>query len=364
VRSLISALARKTTACHAELSPQELGNALYGLQGMSSEWPEVRDVVIALTRRAETLRDPLSEQAVGMALYGLQAMPDECEAVRTLVTVLARLSEDDRHEASREYGPATTSPKESRRHSRHEANPLAERWCEPKVLPPDLMDTMFPSDNGLLVDIGSNKGGFARSVAEARPEINVLGLELRPVAVTYAAECARRRGIGNVVFLQANANVDLDAILRQVHARSTEALQTVTINFPDPHFQSGRWERRVTSGPLVATLARYMAIGKDVLFQSDVEELVDEARAGFLAGGAFELGEWSQWLPPTERELAVRRKQGVVHRARFVRTAISVASRGLVAWGANVPNLAPMVDGVLANLRVNYAEAERALTLE
>jgi hypothetical protein len=47
---VLSALAMKVDSCKEDLNAQALGNALYGLQRMSSDHVEVRDVFSALSR--------------------------------------------------------------------------------------------------------------------------------------------------------------------------------------------------------------------------------------------------------------------------------------------------------------------------
>ena len=44
VRDILLALAPKVKSCSEALDTQEVGNALYGLQGMNSEHSEVRDI--------------------------------------------------------------------------------------------------------------------------------------------------------------------------------------------------------------------------------------------------------------------------------------------------------------------------------
>jgi hypothetical protein len=48
VRDMLSALAGTMAGCKEVLKAQHVGNALYGLQGMSSEHVEVRDMLSAL----------------------------------------------------------------------------------------------------------------------------------------------------------------------------------------------------------------------------------------------------------------------------------------------------------------------------
>jgi hypothetical protein len=51
-----------------------VGNALYGMQGMSSDCSEVRDVLSSLAIKVRGCKEDLGAQAVGNALYGLQGI--------------------------------------------------------------------------------------------------------------------------------------------------------------------------------------------------------------------------------------------------------------------------------------------------
>ena len=50
VRGLVQTLALKIEACPAEMNCQALASSLYGLQGMSSQWPEVHTGAWPLAR--------------------------------------------------------------------------------------------------------------------------------------------------------------------------------------------------------------------------------------------------------------------------------------------------------------------------
>ena len=66
--------------------------ALYGLQRMSSDWPEVRQLVAALVPKLRACSSLSSQsQAFAMAMHGMQQMSSEHSAVRQLVAALARL---------------------------------------------------------------------------------------------------------------------------------------------------------------------------------------------------------------------------------------------------------------------------------
>ena len=80
---LVSALAKKIAESTPELSPQAIGAALYGLQKLSSDAPQVidsyyfnhehnqvRTLVSALAEKVEISTVGLDAQAIGNALFG------------------------------------------------------------------------------------------------------------------------------------------------------------------------------------------------------------------------------------------------------------------------------------------------------
>jgi hypothetical protein len=70
------------------LSAQNIGIALYGLQGMSSEVAEVRAMLQALTAKVQGSTEMLSAQNIGIALYGLQGMSSDAAEVRAMLQAL------------------------------------------------------------------------------------------------------------------------------------------------------------------------------------------------------------------------------------------------------------------------------------
>jgi DUF2075 family protein len=51
-----------------------VGNALYGLQGMVSDYVGVRSLVSALATKVASCSESLTDQQYHMSLYGLQGM--------------------------------------------------------------------------------------------------------------------------------------------------------------------------------------------------------------------------------------------------------------------------------------------------
>jgi hypothetical protein len=86
VKAFLAALAAKVTDSRAELGAQEIGNSLYGLQGLNSDCFEVQAIIHALTLKIPQSREELKSQHIGNALYGMKTMNSEPREVTYLNT--------------------------------------------------------------------------------------------------------------------------------------------------------------------------------------------------------------------------------------------------------------------------------------
>jgi hypothetical protein len=71
---LCAALATKISLFNGDLNGQDIGIGLYGLQGMSADSPEVRRLVAVLAEKISKSESELDAQALSNALYGLQVL--------------------------------------------------------------------------------------------------------------------------------------------------------------------------------------------------------------------------------------------------------------------------------------------------
>ena len=192
---------------------------------------------------------------------------------------------------------------------RQHVNPLSRMYQQPTVLPQDWPVSVYHTltQRPLHLDIGCGKGGFLIDLCQRQQEsiesdnniqpaafYNFLGLEIRPGVAAYAKDrIAVHQLQGQLDFLGCNANVDLDRILdiyqshyrpndiENIQAMNELCLHRVTIQFPDPHFKNQHIKRRVVTGGLVETLAKYMPPEADVILQSDVKLVLDDMRQQF-----------------------------------------------------------------------------------
>ena len=76
----------------------------------------------------------------------------------------------------------------AQRHIRPHVNPLQRRFQLPAAL--DLEDLAFAQPQAIHVDVGCGKGHFCADLAEARPDLNVLGIEIRDPLVEEHGQSA------------------------------------------------------------------------------------------------------------------------------------------------------------------------------
>ncbi len=164
--------------------------------------------------------------------------------------------------------------------ARQHVNPLSRQFQQP-VAVPAWSEVFTQPKQPLHLDIGCARGRFVLEMAEVRPDWNFVGLEIRKVLVDEANEIARARGLGNLVYLFANANVSLASLF------APHSVRWVTIQFPDPWFKRRHQKRRLVQPEFVAQLADILQPGGYVLLQSDVLEVATQMRETFAANSAF-----------------------------------------------------------------------------
>mmetsp|Transcript_9646 Transcript_9646/g.9440 ORF Transcript_9646/g.9440 Transcript_9646/m.9440 type:complete len:893 (-) Transcript_9646:375-3053(-) len=86
---LLSALADKIEAFTGDLNGQDIGIGMYGLQGMNADCPEVKKMITVMSKKIAASESVLDSQAISNALYGLQSMSSDSMEVCKLVSTLA-----------------------------------------------------------------------------------------------------------------------------------------------------------------------------------------------------------------------------------------------------------------------------------
>jgi tRNA (guanine-N7-)-methyltransferase len=193
-------------------------------------------------------------------------------------------------------------------------NPLAPFYRQaPK--PVDIESVFADPDKPLLLDIGCARGRFLLRMAEAEPERNYLGVEIREPLVDEANRLAAEAGLGNLHYTFCNAMLWLDRLLEGI---PPGVLEAVTIQFPDPWFKKKHAKRRMVNPEMVDTIARHLAPSGKVFVQTDIEFLAEEMSEHFRSDERFRESRIDENPFPvkTERERAVEEKELPVYRTR------------------------------------------------
>ena len=194
-------------------------------------------------------------------------------------------------------------------------NPLSPFYCiTPK--PIAIGDIFANPDLPLHLDIGCARGRFLLKMAQAVPNCNYLGIEIREPLVDEANRLAKEKNLTNLHYEFNNATHSLDVLLERL---PENILQTVTIQFPDPWFKKKHAKRRMVKDNLVETVVRHLCVGGRIFVQTDIEFLAAEMFALFRGNEnlrEIEINE-NPFPVKTERETAVEDKNLPVYRKLF-----------------------------------------------
>src|SRR6478752_1385545 len=163
-------------------------------------------------------------------------------------------------------------------------NPLSPFYRQAPE-PVDLNAIFGSSDRPLHLDIGCARGRFILRMAQAEPEWNFLGVEIREPLVDEANRVAAENELGNLHYVFCNAMLWLDHLIKDIPA---DVLQMVTVQFPDPWFKKKHAKRRMVNSELIKSVVEKLATGGKIFVQTDMEFLADEMLEHFTADKRIE----------------------------------------------------------------------------
>lgn len=206
---------------------------------------------------------------------------------------------------------------------RQHVNPLSRFFQQPRPLPPP-SELFRQPERPIHLDIGAARGRFLLALAQAEPQRNYLGVEIRRALVEAAEADRQALDLGHLHYLFCNANISLQDWLA---ALPMGQLERVTIQFPDPWFKKKHHKRRVLQPPLLLAIAAALAPGRELFLQSDVLAVIEPMVALVEASGCFarppaDARPWREHSPlpvPTERETHVLKQGLPVYRVLYLR---------------------------------------------
>jgi len=144
------------------------------------------------------------------------------------------------------------------------------------------LETLLPGSGEIEIEVGFGHGLFLFERGAVRPDVRIVGLEVKKKWSVLVAERAARRGLTNVTVWGADA--------RHVLPRVPEgSVARVFMHFPDPWWKKRHAARRMAGDAIVDDVARVLRDGGEFFVQTDVDERAEEFVAQLKAHPAFEL---------------------------------------------------------------------------
>jgi tRNA (guanine-N7-)-methyltransferase len=199
---------------------------------------------------------------------------------------------------------------------------LTALWPQYGLEPPVDLDAAFGRRAPRHLEIGFGNGDALLAMAGAHAENDYLGIEVYRPGIGSLLGRAAERGLGNLRVLQA------DAVEALSHIIPDAALAAVYILFPDPWPKKRHHKRRLIQAPLVALLAKKLALGGRVSIATDwapyatqVLEVMGASSSFINLAGPNRFAQRPAERPSTRFELRGRRLGHVVHDLIFERCA-------------------------------------------
>jgi tRNA (guanine-N7-)-methyltransferase len=131
--------------------------------------------------------------------------------------------------------------------------------------------SVFGNDRPVELEIGSGKGGFLLTAAQARPDVNFVGVEIERKYQLYTATRLAKRELTNVRVVKADARQWLrDAV-------APASIQAIHVYFPDPWWKRRHLKRRIFTADFFVHCQRILRPGGQLRFATDVEAYFDLA---------------------------------------------------------------------------------------
>jgi tRNA (guanine-N7-)-methyltransferase len=129
------------------------------------------------------------------------------------------------------------------------------------------LSALVPGEGPFEIEIGPGRGGFLFERAAARPEVRLVGLEIRMKWAALVDERLAKAGLGERV-----RSLNADAKEALAHLSPDASVEVFYLHFPDPWWKKRHEKRLVMGDVLLASIARLLRDGGELFVQTDVEE--------------------------------------------------------------------------------------------
>lgn len=142
---------------------------------------------------------------------------------------------------------------------------------------------LVPGPGPLEIEIGPGRGAFLYERLAARPDVRMIGLEIRRKWSQLVDERLRARGLGGRARVLAE-----DAREALARVQPPGSVDVVYVHFPDPWWKKRHTKRLVVGDTLLVEAARLLRPGGELYIQTDVEDRAAQYRAEVALVPQFE----------------------------------------------------------------------------
>lgn len=149
---------------------------------------------------------------------------------------------------------------------------------------------VFGRDGDVVLDIGFGHGESTIEMAAARPELDVIGVEVHTPGAVTVLDAIEHRSLHHVRVVHGDVLALLDRI-------APASLAGVRVYFPDPWTKRRNHHRRLIGSDVVAALVDRLRVGGTLHLATDIADYADAMelvcdREPRLSGGRIARPEW------------------------------------------------------------------------
>ena len=140
---------------------------------------------------------------------------------------------------------------------------------------------LFGNDKPIVLELGCGKGEYSVALAQAYPEKNFIGIDIKGARFWRGAKTALEEGLQNVAFLRTQIEL-VDLLFGE------NEVDEIWITFPDPQIKYKRTKHRMTNSEFLQKYKKILKPGGLVNLKTD-SEFMHGYTLGLLHGEGHEV---------------------------------------------------------------------------
>lgn len=142
-------------------------------------------------------------------------------------------------------------------------------------------EEIFKNNNPIVLELGCGKGEYTVGMAEAFPEKNFIGIDIKGARFWFGAKEAIEKNLNNAVFLRTQIEL-VDCFFGE------NEVDEIWITFPDPQIKYRRTKHRMTHPDFLERYKKFLKPGGIIHLKTD-SEFLHGYTLGLLQGLEYEI---------------------------------------------------------------------------